>query len=60
LARSSGIVATATAPAFITPNQQAASIGLFGARSSTRWPGRTPISATSTWATASARRCRSA
>jgi hypothetical protein len=60
LARNSGIVATATAPVFITPNQHAASIALLGARSSTRWPGRTPISCTSTWAIASARPCSSA
>ena len=59
-ARSSGIVATATAPVFMTPNQHAASIALLGARSSTRWPGCTPISLTSTCATASALRCRSA
>jgi hypothetical protein len=58
--RNSGIVVTAIAPAFITPNQQAASIGLFGARSSTRWPGTSPISVTSTWAMASAWRRSSA
>ena len=50
----------AIAPVFMTANQHAASIGLFGARSSTRWPGRTPISSTSTCAIASALRCRSA
>ena len=38
-ARSIGIVVTATAPAFSTPNQQATSQGLFGPRSSTRLPG---------------------
>ncbi len=41
-ARNSGMVVTATAPALTTPNQLAASHGLFGARSSTRLPGTTP------------------
>ena len=50
-ARSSGIVATHTPPAFITANQQAAIIGLFGPRSSTRFPGFRPMSRTSTLAT---------
>ncbi len=59
-ARSSGIVATTTAPAFIAPNQQATSHGLFGARSSTRLPGRTPRSSTSARATRLARASRSA
>src|SRR5438477_353766 len=49
-ARRSGIVATQTPPAFITANQQAAIIGLFGPRSSTRLPGLSPISRTSTFA----------
>jgi len=38
------MVVTAMAPAFITANQQATSMGLLGARSSTRLPGTTPIS----------------
>ncbi len=54
LARSSGIVPTAMPPALTTANQQAASIGLFGARSSTRLPGTRPMSRTSTWAMRSA------
>ena len=49
-ARSSGIVVTATAPAFSTPNQHATSQGLFGPRSSTRLPGTMPRSSTSTCA----------
>ncbi len=60
LARSSGMVVTAIAPTFITANQQAASIGLLGARSSTRLPGTTPISCTSTLAMRLACSCRSA
>ena len=60
LARSIGIVATAIAPAFITANQQATSIGLLAARSSTRLPGTTPRSPTRTWAMRSAWRCSSA
>ncbi len=44
LARSIGIVATAMPPAFITANQQATSIGLLAARSSTRLPGTRPHS----------------
>src|SRR5688500_9988377 len=44
LARSSGIVATHTPPAFITANQQAATTGLLDPRSSTRLPGFGPIS----------------
>ena len=43
-ARSSGIVATAIAPALITANQHAAIIGVFGPRSSTRLPGTRPRS----------------
>ena len=50
LARNSGMVATATPPALITANQLAAIIGLFGPRSSTRLPGTSPISRTSTFA----------
>ena len=60
LARSIGIVATAMPPAFITANQQATSIGLLAARSSTRLPGTRPHSSTSTWAMRSAWRCSSA
>ena len=60
LARSSGIVATAMPPAFITANQQAASIGLLAARSSTRLPGTSPMSSTSTLAMRLAWRCSSA
>ena len=59
-ARSSGIVATAMAPAFITANQQAASMALFGARNSTRLPGTRPISRTSTLAMRLALSCSSA
>ena len=59
-ARSSGIVPTAVAPAFITANQQATSIGLFAARSSTRLPGTTPRSGISTFAMRLAWLCRSA
>jgi hypothetical protein len=47
-ARNSGIVATAMAPAFITANQHAAIGGPFGPRKSTRLPGTTPRSSTST------------
>jgi len=50
LARSSGMVATHTPPAFITANQHAAIIGLFGPRSSTRLPGLRCMSRTSTLA----------
>jgi hypothetical protein len=60
LARSSGMVAVATAPTFITANQQAAIIGLFGARKSTRLPGTMPSSLTSTLAMRLAFSCRSA
>jgi hypothetical protein len=59
-ARSSGMVATAMPPAFITANQQAAIIGVFGARSSTRLPGTRPRSCTSTRATWLERACKSA
>ena len=55
LARSMGMVPTAIPPALMTPNQQAANIGLLGARSSTRLPGTRPISLTSTFATRLAR-----
>ena len=47
-ARSSGIVVTATAPALSTASQHAASQGLFGPRSSTRFPGTMPSSPVST------------
>ncbi len=47
-ARSSGMVATTTPPAYSTPNQQATSQGLFGPRSSTRFPGTRPRSPVST------------
>ena len=50
-ARSRGMVGTATPPALTTPNQQAAIIGVFGLRNSTRLPGTKPMSCTSTWAT---------
>jgi hypothetical protein len=60
LARSIGIVPTAMPPAFIAANQQATSIGLLTARSSTRLPGTRPHSATRTWAMRSACRCSSA
>jgi hypothetical protein len=43
-ARSSGMVPTAMPPALITPNQQAASIGVLAPRSSTRLPGTRPMS----------------
>jgi hypothetical protein len=49
-ARRSGMVATHTPPAFMTANQHAAIIGLFGPRSRTRLPGLRPISRTSTLA----------
>ena len=49
-ARSSGIDPTAMPPAFMTANQHAACIGLFGARKSTRLPGTRPMSSTSTCA----------
>ncbi len=48
--RSSGIVVTATAPVFSTPNQQAVSHWLLGPRSSTRLPGTMPRSSTRAWA----------
>ena len=60
LARSSGIVATAIAPAFITANQHAAICGVLAPRSSTRLPGTTPSSFTSTWAMRFACDCSSA
>jgi hypothetical protein len=60
LARSSGMVPTAMPPAFITAHQQAASMGLLGARSSTRLPGTRPMSCTSTLAMRLAWACRSA
>ena len=60
LARSSGMVATAMPPALTTANQQAASIGVFGARSSTRLPGTSPRSSTSTCAMRLACACSSA
>ena len=53
--RSIGIVATATPPALTTPNQQASSHGAFGPRISTRSPGSSPSSSTSTPAIPSAR-----
>jgi len=46
--RSSGMVATTTAPALAAAIQQATSMGWFGARSSTRLPGSIPRSSTST------------
>lgn len=46
---------TATAPAFITAGQQAASHGVVGPRSSTRLPGRTPRSSVRARAIASTR-----
>ncbi|MNN54111.1 hypothetical protein D3C81_1689060 [compost metagenome] len=49
-ARSSGMVGTAISPAFSVASQQAAIIRLFGPRSSTRLPGTSAISSTSTWA----------
>ena len=60
LARSSGMLPTAMPPALTTANQQAASIGEFGARSSTRLPGTSPMSRTSTWAMRLAWACSSA
>ena len=45
---SSGMVVTATPPAFSTANQQATSHGSLGPRSSTRLPGTSPRSSTST------------
>ena len=42
-ARSSGIVGTATSPALIVASRQAAIIGLFVPRSSTRLPGTRPM-----------------
>ena len=60
LARSSGMVATAIPPAFITANQHAAIIGLFGPRSSTRLPGTSRMSSTSTRAMRLARAISSA
>ncbi len=47
-ARSSGIVVTATPPAFRTANQQATSHGSLNPRSSTRLPGTRPRSSTRT------------
>jgi hypothetical protein len=47
-ARSSGMVVTAMPPAFSTANQQATSIGLLAARSSTRLPGSKPKSSRNT------------
>jgi hypothetical protein len=47
-ARSSGIVVTATPPALRTANQQATSHGSLKPRSSTRLPGTSPRSSTST------------
>ena len=47
-ARSSGIVATATSPHLTTASQHAAIIGEFGPRSSTRLPGTSARSSTST------------
>ena len=58
--RSSGIVVTATAPVFSTPNQQAVSHGLLGPRSSTRLPGTMPRSSTRAWAIRFAAASRSA
>ena len=60
LARSSGMLPTAMPPALTTANQQAASIGEFGLRSSTRLPGTRPMSSTSTRAMRFACACRSA
>jgi hypothetical protein len=48
------MVATTTAPAFSTASQQATSQGVFGPRNSTRLPGTTPYSSTSTCAMESA------
>src|SRR4051794_26509993 len=45
------MVVTRTAPALSTPNQAAESHWLLGPRRSTRLPGTTPRSSTSTWAT---------
>ena len=59
LARSSGMVVTATPPAFSAPNHAAMSQGLFGPRSSTRFPGTSPKSSVNTWAAWFARRSRS-
>ena len=52
-ARSSGMVGTAMQPAFSTASRQAAIMGVFAPRSSTRLPGIRPRSARSTWATRS-------
>ncbi len=60
LARSSGMLPTAMPPALTTANQQAASIGVFAPRSSTRLPGTSPMSSTSTRAMRLACACRSA
>jgi hypothetical protein len=49
-ARRRGMVATQMAPAFITANQHAAIIGLFGPLSSTRLPGFNPKERISTFA----------
>lgn len=50
VARACASTVTATAPAFMTASQQAASQGVVGPRSSTRLPGTTPRSSVSTWA----------
>ena len=50
LARSSGIVVTTTQPAFTTPSQHAAITSLLKPRSSTRLPGTSPRSLSSTFA----------
>ena len=42
------MVVTATPPALITASQAAASQGVFGPRSRTRFPGRRPKSSVST------------
>jgi hypothetical protein len=54
------MVATEMAPALRMASQAAAIIGLFGPRSSTRFPGTMPMSSTSTRAIASALALRSA
>ena len=51
-ARCAASTVTATAPAFSTASQQAASQGVVGPRSSTRLPGTTPSSPVRTWAIA--------
>ena len=50
-ARSAAIVVTTTPPALSTPSQAATVHGLFGERSSTRWPGTRPRSSVRTCAT---------